>query len=423
MPTGVVPYRVRARVVDINGVAPTVASFTFYLTKYGEYWIDDPPSHVSDKEVVVGTAFTNWMTVDFALATTLANSYQTKPNPWSYQHFFDFYITDLAMEATITEYTNIAGEIEVTETGEVRTFTAKLAPGTVPGASGYGQMGIIAYRQDPQTGGLMARRDSVTGQIYFGPAATVTTGQNGIGRACTLRQYHEEHYTPLANTAFPTIPTPHQYIQVSDHFSGGDLDHGNQLIGWQTLRRLGVTVGTTSHHDEQLITVLTEAGINRRNHEWYYPPNSQVDYQRYTNGDLYGKGDVPAQGANPGVYALNAAHFKSSTLGGDVSPIDHISLADEPTAGAGQGHHPPGTPGGTFIGGLFDFLEMALNTQGVDQEAYSPMTPELSAYAIGNFRTYIQSNGVTLADLGAGDWSSVFPIGWCCCLCSPRPTN
>lgn len=385
MGVGIPTYTIRVRVVDINGATP-LGTYNFWLGQYGYYYTPDTNNpytstlnRVVPVETTSGTGWSNWMTIDGSKASTLSTAYQAATNSWAYQGRYDFYITDLAM-ASVTQYTNIAGEIVMTETGEVRSFTAKLYPSNFSVNS---RVGIMAYREDPTTTGLLT-----------------SSGANVTPRGCTLRQYNEDHYDALALAAFGGVPPQHQLIHVSDYFGGGDLDHLNDVAGWRMMANLGVTVAVTTTHDAHLLQVLSDAGITKRNHEWYYPPDAHHDWMRYTNGDLYGQGDAPA------IYTNNVSDLVTRVLGNNLAPIHHLSLADEPFEYAGQGHNLDGS----MICG-FDMLEMALNTQGSVSQANSPMTPTLSSYALGKFRQFLQDNGVTLADVGAGSWSTVNPLG------------
>jgi len=200
----------------------------------------------------------------------------------------------------------------------------------------------------------------------FGPNMGILLWRDGADRAAhaaTMAVYNRRYWNALRDIRLTQGQKPRSFVLV-DRFIGGDDDRIDWKEGFENLSRAGFTT-IMAPWNTPMRELLRQAGVSRTGWAVYSPPGYAFS--------------SPLPGAKPpeslATWAIKQAkpYLDNGFVPKDIAIF---AMSDEP---------------GWYYPAQYRMLE--------DAEANK------------RFRDYLQSNGLTLRDLGSSAWDSVAPVG------------
>ena len=366
IPKDLVPtFKLQARVITVQGKAPTGQTFNFQLGTMNKPVFAAPLS-------ATGTGWSNQGSFTAANLSQLFSDTPTANLKANFPTMLALYTYTQDAGANTAPPTPLAIEVQiqfdevprdpVTLTG---TLMSRQGSADIPGV----RLGFMLWRGDA---------DSTKKQLWI-------TG--GKPQVATVREYHRQRYWSTIGTPPPAAERPRKFV-IADHYFGIDDDQGTWADAMKSLGSIG-------------INTLWMGGFGG-----YYPPslehrqallqllkNNPNPNLRRTMGGVYNP---------PGAYwGYGYADPDNPNPSGDYRSVEYLNNWAQQRAK-------------TFTDAGFAPQDIALF--GIADEPgwrfpHSLVTLKENAAALGRFREYLQAQGLKPADVGAGSWDKVLPIG------------
>jgi hypothetical protein len=222
-PPEVPTFRIRARVVSINGLPPGGKQFKVRLTTPRGFNLS------AGTEAVDGNEWSDWMTFGFPEVTQTLQQYPASS-------LKKFPVTVLLRTDGVVDTTVIEAQLTLDATdAEVKLKGELFGP----------KLGILVWRDE----------------------------QNRP-RAGTMADYNQRYWKTLAGVKIPNSKRP-KLITIADRFMGGDDDKRNWREGIRNLAQTGCN--TISLPPSRLLrTFLLDAGLRRTAWGVYQPPGAVI---------------------------------------------------------------------------------------------------------------------------------------------------
>lgn len=372
-------FKWRARVVDVDGVAPTSQSFTIALRELDL----GQPAYVSYS--VTGTNWTPLTQITADMVHRLDMGFRRHITVHYHRLFGSigcFLVVNPTSASTLTRV-----EVEITDDSTNATFTDQ--------ARLWGQeFKLFGYVLD--SGSNVPRR-------------LVPENLTSNWRSNTV--YQRRILTRVNTLLAGDYPPMLTKFTIADVFEQGDKDYDGLVEGYTILRRLGVNTNVVYGTN----TTLGEARKRQAKDDATIPYFGTGQYNPPGYMPSYAITPAPPYPATPaGISShINTIADSAVAAGYDLTKMRHWGMADEPNF---------------YTQWLLDMMNngMTYSTtiNGVVYALAAPTTtPQWSAGQTGmrdtatwnaslaEFRDYLAARGLTPADVGHGSWSTVYPTG------------